>query len=183
MKHNVCEQLEPLLLPIDDLVLDKKNTRFHNQDSIDAIAISYQSHGQRKPIVVQANGMIVRAGNGQVEAAKKLGWTHMAAVVIDEDDKAALSFAIADNRSAEKSMWNMSALSDALTDLADDDLLASTCLSDVEVTGVTSVKWKGDTPGDINSARKAAASKDVQGEVNVNELKTNYECPRCGFEF
>jgi hypothetical protein len=51
--------------------------------------------------VVQRQGMIVRAGNGRVLAARELGWTHLACVVVDESEVEATAFAIADNRSAE----------------------------------------------------------------------------------
>jgi hypothetical protein len=57
-----------------------------------------------KPIVVRPNGdgtSTVIAGNHQMQAAKKLGWTHIAAVQMDTDVSTAVAFALADNRTTE----------------------------------------------------------------------------------
>ena len=59
--------------------------------SIEAVARSYEAFGQRKPIVArrlrrERNGFPtgeVIAGNHQLQAAKSLGWTHIAVVFTD----------------------------------------------------------------------------------------------------
>ena len=56
----------------------------------------------------------MRAGNGTLEAALSLGWTHVAALVLEEDDHRAKAFALKDNRSAEMSGWDPEALVDYL---------------------------------------------------------------------
>jgi hypothetical protein len=100
-------RLRELAIPIGDVVLDARNAKTHDANSIDAIKGSLSQFGQTSPITVQAEGMVVRAGNGRVQAAIALGWTHIAANVIG--DKAAAwwnAFALADNRSAELAEWN-----------------------------------------------------------------------------
>lgn len=111
--HNVVPQLHSLLVPIDSLVSDPKNARLHSPVNIAAIEQSYREHGQRKPLVVQRATKIVLAGNGQLEAAKRLGWTEVAAVFVDDDDVQAKRFAIHDNRTGELAEWSFSALSEA----------------------------------------------------------------------
>ena len=118
-KHNITEDLKHLMHSTDVLALDPSNVRKHGTRSIDSIKASLAKFGQRKPVVVQKNGMIVRAGNGTVEAAKSLGWSHVAAVVIDDDNLTATQFAIADNRSAELSEWSYEELGSVLRDLGD----------------------------------------------------------------
>ncbi len=117
MIHGIHPQLVALAVPIDSLTPDPRNARSHDDTSYAEILASYAEHGQRKPIVVQASTRIVRAGNGQIEAAKRLGWTHIAAVVVDEPDAAAVRYALRDNRSAELSDWDVQALCEQLQEL------------------------------------------------------------------
>lgn len=63
----------PLAIPIDSLNLDPANARLHDEKNLAAIKGSLARFGQRLPLVVQQQGMIVRAGNGRVVAAKMLG--------------------------------------------------------------------------------------------------------------
>ena len=100
-------KLRELAIPIGEVVLDPRNARTHDANSIDAIKGMLGEFGQVSPITVQAEGMVVRAGNGRVQAAIALGWTHIAANVIA--DKSAAwwnAFAIGDNRSAELAEWD-----------------------------------------------------------------------------
>jgi DNA modification methylase len=102
----IAEPLRPLAIPIASLNLDPANARRHPEKNLDAIRSSLAQFGQRKPLVVQRTGMVVRAGNGTLLAAKALGWTEIAAVVIDDDNATAMQFAIADNRTAELAEWD-----------------------------------------------------------------------------
>lgn len=99
-----------LAVPIDGLAFDPDNTRQHTEASIKAIEESLKRFGQDQPIVVQKRGLIVRKGNGRLQAAKRLGWTHIAAVIVDEANVDATMRAIADNRSGELSNWDPRAL-------------------------------------------------------------------------
>jgi ParB-like chromosome segregation protein Spo0J len=97
---------------------DQNNARKHSESNIDAIAKSLDRFGQRKPIVVVGDGTIV-AGNGTVEAAKKLGWTEISIVRAPwrwtpDEVKA---YALADNRSAELAVWDAEILADQLLEL------------------------------------------------------------------
>ena len=110
----IVDSLKALAVSIDSLRHDAANARRHGQRNLDAIKASLAQFGQRKPIVVQRDGMIVRAGNGTLEAARELGWTEIAAVVIDEDGTTATQFAIADNRTAELAEWDNETLATLL---------------------------------------------------------------------
>jgi ParB-like chromosome segregation protein Spo0J len=119
MPHNIIEALVPLAMQIDQLHLDPANARKHNPKNLDAIKSSLAKFGQRKPIVVQREGMIVRAGNGTLQAAKALGWDHIAAVIVTEDNSSAAQFAIADNRTAELAEWDDDVLAALLEEMND----------------------------------------------------------------
>jgi ParB-like chromosome segregation protein Spo0J len=114
-KHaHIAEDLRKLAVAVADLNPDPSNARRHGERNLDAIKASLAAFGQRKPLVVQREGMIVRAGNGTLAAAQALGWDHIAAVVIDEDSAQAVQFAIADNRTAELAEWDNETLASLL---------------------------------------------------------------------
>jgi site-specific DNA-methyltransferase (adenine-specific) len=105
-------------LRIAELTPDPQNARQHDDKNLKAIMGRRKEFGQRKPIVITEAGLIV-AGNGTVEAAKRLGWTDIEAVRIPNDwtpDKIK-AFAIADNRTAELASWNQEVLTSQLLEL------------------------------------------------------------------
>lgn len=159
--------LAALAVPIESLTLDPANARAHPEKSREAIAASLKIYGQRKPIVVQKEGMVVRAGNGVVEAARALGWKEVAAVVIDEETARAVGFAIADNRSAELSEWDPIALPETLLGMVDShpELLVGFDEADLALLGVglpTDEELMASADGDLASQlRKARADGEA----------------------
>lgn len=105
-------------LQIKDLTPDPANARQHDEKNLKAIQGSLNQFGQRKPIVITAAGVVV-AGNGTVEAAKRLGWLKIDAVRVPGDwtPEQTKAFALADNRTAELAAWNTEALTAQLQEL------------------------------------------------------------------
>jgi DNA modification methylase len=105
---------------ISDLTLDPKNARKHSQKNLDAISASLKQFGQRKPIVITNEGLIL-AGNGTLEAAKALGWDRIDVAIVpdDWDENTAKAFALADNRTAELAEWDKLVLAETLLELVD----------------------------------------------------------------
>jgi DNA modification methylase len=105
-------------LRIAELTPDPNNARQHDDKNLKAIMGSLKEFGQRKPIVITEAGTIV-AGNGTVEAAKRLGWTDIEVVRVPADwtDAQVKAFAIADNRTAELANWNQEVLTSQLLEL------------------------------------------------------------------
>jgi site-specific DNA-methyltransferase (adenine-specific) len=105
-------------LRIADLTPDPQNARQHDDKNLKAIMGSLKEFGQRKPIVITEAGTIV-AGNGTVEAAKRLGWLDIEVVRVPADwtDAQVKAFAIADNRTAELANWNQEVLTTQLLEL------------------------------------------------------------------
>lgn len=169
--HGIIEGLSRLAVPVETLNLDPRNARRHGDRNLETIVSSFREFGQRSPIVVQREGMIVRAGNGRLEAARRLGWTHVAAVVVDEDDVAATAFAIADNRSAELATW-------------DDDTLAELLQQVVEASEIT-IDDMGFDDGElaalIDKANKEAEAPDAFKDPELGE--SDYRCPSCQYEW
>lgn len=98
---NIHESIRHLATPIDKLVPLPGNPR---KGAVEAIMASYREFGQVKPVVVKANDdgtSTVIAGNHQVEACRRLGWTEVAVVQFAGSDVDAIAFALADNRTTE----------------------------------------------------------------------------------
>lgn len=123
----VSAGLLPFLVPLDSLHEDPDNANGHDETSLAAISESYTAFGQQKPIVVNALGKVV-AGNGQYEVARRMGWTHIAAVVgdFDGDELKELAFAIADNKTAQFAEWNFPNLAESLRSLESTEWAAAT---------------------------------------------------------
>lgn len=123
----IHQDIASLAKPITSFLPDPDNARKHDPKNLAAIKASLVKFGQRKPIVCQQtdSGLIVRAGNGTLEAAQSLGWQELAAVVITEDNVTATGYAIADNRTAELADWDLGVLDETLFSLQRDgvDLL------------------------------------------------------------
>lgn len=113
----IAEDLQALARPVDSLQLLPGNPR---HGDVEAVARSLAAFGQRKPIVVTADGTVT-AGNHTLLAARSLGWTEIAAVVVDDDATSARAFALADNRTAELGGYDDTLLAELMRSVRDDD--------------------------------------------------------------
>lgn len=138
MKHNVEQSLHGLLVEVDKLNHLDGNPR---KGSVEAIIASYSEFGQVKPIVAKPNGdgtLTVIAGNHQLAAARKLGWTHIAAVQYDVENEKAIAFALADNRTSELGHTDQSLVAELIDTVVDQfpDLLDSLGWDDWEIAAM-----------------------------------------------
>ena len=147
-------------VPITQLVNDPNNARKHGTKNISAIKGSLAKFGQQKPIVIDAKNIII-AGNGTLEAAKQLGWTHINAVVTELDDLGKMAFALADNKTSELAEWDDPILAEQLDWLDKQDF-------DISEIGFEPVNMDFD-PG----------TEDEQGKLDEKQKKI---CPHCGLE-
>lgn len=111
--------LKSLAVDIDSLDYLEGNPRIGN---VEAIMASYSEFGQVKPIVAKKNEdgtATVIAGNHQLEAAINLGWEQIAVIFLDADDKKAIAFALADNRTMELGYTEPELLTDMLLEISD----------------------------------------------------------------
>lgn len=153
---------------IDSLKFDPRNARKHDDRNIKAIMNSLSKFGQQKAIVVGDGGIVI-AGNGTLEAAKRLGWdtidVRRSGLKADE----ATAYAIADNRSAELAEWDDPVLGDILGELKESG-------------------WELDDLG-FNEEDIARLNLDVNFEPGSEsdqgklDEKKPVECPECGHVF
>ncbi|MCP4248065.1 MAG: hypothetical protein GY778_13545 [bacterium] len=128
-----------LAVPVAELKPDAGNLRTHSERNLEVIRRSLADFRQQTPIVRDADG-VVRKGNGTLEAAIALGWSHVAVVDSSLRGKAAELYAVADNRSGDPdvgSAWAEEALAQFLSDLDEDPA------TDVEAAGFTPDEVQG----------------------------------------
>jgi ParB-like chromosome segregation protein Spo0J len=132
-----------LQVPVADLSHDPANARKHPERNLDTIVASLRRFGLQKPIVIDRNN-IVRAGNGTLEAAKRLGWEKIDCVLTELNGADATAYAIADNRTAELAEWDDEILTATLNGLAlEDGLLEAAGYDEEELAAILNA-WEPD---------------------------------------
>ena len=127
-------ELRPLLVPAADLRPHPRNPRRGN---VHEIARSLRRFGQVRAIVVRKQTMEIVAGNHTFRAGvEELGWTHIAAHVIDLDEHEAEAYLLADNRLAELATYDREELASLLAEHADLDTLDGTGWAHVDVDAI-----------------------------------------------
>lgn len=103
--------------PTGRLVAYSHNARIHDDAQVEAIATSIRRFGFQSPILATPEGQVV-AGHGRLLAAKQLGLVEVPVVVVhglSTDEVRA--YLIADNKTAERSRWDLDLLAEELSDL------------------------------------------------------------------
>ncbi len=118
-KVTIPKKLRPMLEPIGDVHLAKKNAR-KNHD-VEAIAASLVEFGYHHTVIATKSGEVI-IGNGTYKAAVHLGETEIPVLRVPDDKKKAVRRMVADNRAGELSEWDMDVLGsyeDELDGMAD----------------------------------------------------------------
>lgn len=105
----VPEKLRPLLEPIGDVFLAKKNARKNH--NVEAIAASLAEFGWHHALVATRRGEVL-IGNGTLKAALHLGLDRVPVLRVPDSKKTAVRRMVADNRAGELSEWDLSVLGD-----------------------------------------------------------------------
>jgi ParB-like chromosome segregation protein Spo0J len=154
--------MEVRKVPIESLSPDPANARKHPDRNIEQIVASLRRFGQQKPIVVDQKS-VVRAGNGTLEAAKRLGWAEIAVVVSDLPLSELTAYAVVDNRTAELAEW-------------DKDILAGV-LSDPDIGDLG---FNEDEIGKLTSPPVEAPDDFATVDESI---ETEHQCPKCGYRW
>lgn len=121
---------------ISELTPYDKNPRL-NDDAVPKVAESIRQFGFKVPIVIDANNIIV-AGHTRYKAALQLGLDAVPCIVADDlSPEQIRAFRLADNKVAEFSEWDFTALHEELEALADFDM------QDFGFMSVDEIDWAG----------------------------------------
>ena len=106
MSGTVKLQIEQL--PIDALQEYENNARDHAEVDIEAIKQSITMFGFNDPIGIWSDDNIIVEGHGRLMAARELGFTELPCIRLDHmTDEERRAYAIAHNKTAELSKWNV----------------------------------------------------------------------------
>lgn len=169
----IAEGLRSLAVPIDSVTPDPANPMDHPQDNLDAIALSLEKYGQRKPLVVNKRNGFIEAGNGTWEAAQSLGWEYVAVLYVDDDAAVETGYKIADNRTAQLSRWNAEVLARLFKTVDDPTEIPGVSLQFVEnVIGYAAAmrpEW-----GEDEEAAEGPAGAARYEDANIRQLILHY---------
>lgn len=132
MLSHIASDLRSLARPIDSLSFDPENARRHPESNLRDIEASLKAHGQMRPLVVKGNR--VMAGNGTLEAAKRLGWSHIACVEYEAPEVMAKAYGLADNRASDRATYDQVQLEVVLKEMEAAGLLEATGYGDVDLS-------------------------------------------------
>ena len=163
--------MEIVYKKINELKPYENNSRTHDESQIKQICESIKEYGWTNPVLIDEKGMII-AGNGRVEAGKKLDIKEVPCIVLSgltEAQKKA--YVIADNKMALNAGWDFNLLSLELENLKELDF-------DLELTGFSADEIDG----------LLSTNEDIENnEYEEQDLKENntqlHKCPECGCEF
>ncbi len=175
----IVEALRPLAAPIDTIFEDPSNANTHDERSIRAIMASLARYGQRTPLVANRRDHTVEKGNGTLEAARRLGWTHVAVVFVEDDPLTHAGYSIADNRTAQLAAWDEAALRRLLEQVkaGDPEEPASDMWTEVEWDKLFAGAQEAEADEVLADVDFPEYDEDLADEV---ELVT---CPACGHRF
>lgn len=110
-----------ITMPIGEVKPYLNNPRV-NRDAVEKVAASLRSFGWRQPIVVDKDHVII-AGHTRLEAAKSLRYKEVPVLVADDlTEEQVRAYRLADNKTAEFSLWDLDKLDEELAEIADIDM-------------------------------------------------------------
>lgn len=115
------KKLEIKYIPINDIKPYKNNPRL-NEEAIPYVMNSIKEFGFKNPIILDKNNVIV-AGHTRLESAKRLDMKEVPVIYADDlTEEQIKAFRLADNKVAEKSMWDYTKLDEELDGILDIDM-------------------------------------------------------------
>ena len=161
--------MEIVDMPIGQIKPYKKNPR-KNEKAVPEVVKSIKEFGFRQPLVVDSN-MVLIVGHTRLLAAKELGLTnvpvHIASTLTPAQVRA---YRITDNRSHDRSEWDVNLLNEELGELFEMD----------EKFDIEFMDFGDFGPGEEKEKEIKEGSKELD-EEEFSEF--DHKCPKCGFEY
>lgn len=150
-------------VPVEAIQAYGNNPRRISEQAVKAVAESIREFGFKVPVVLDKNKVIV-TGHTRLQAAQRLGLTHIPCVIADDlTPEQIKAFRLADNKTAELSAWDFDKLDIELEELENFDM---------EIFGFSARNYD-----DI-----AEPDEEIDTE-KFSDDKFKHECPKCGFKF
>jgi DNA modification methylase len=111
------KQLEPLLIPINDIKPHPENYKTHPADQIRSLKASLRTFAWTTPIKANLEGFII-AGHGMYQAALEEGYTHVPVEFCALDKQLSKAYLVADNETARRAVTEQDKLNELLSDIS-----------------------------------------------------------------
>ena len=158
-------------LPTDTLIPYARNTRTHSEAQVAQIAGSIREFGFTNPVLIDAENGII-AGHGRVLAAQKLGLGKVPCIRLSYlTDTQRRAYIIADNKLALNAGWDEELLGLELADLREEGF-------DLELTGFDGAGIEA-----FLNPPEPEASVPIDFPEADENIETEHQCPKCGYEW
>ena len=106
---------------IDELIPYENNPRL-NDEAVEYVKNSIKEFGFKVPVVIDKDNVII-SGHTRIKASKELGIKDIPCIIADDlTEEQVKAFRLADNKVAEKSVWNWEMLNQELNDILNIDM-------------------------------------------------------------
>lgn len=163
------EKLEIKYIPIDDIKPYKNNPRL-NEEAIPYVMNSIKEFGFKNPIILDKNNVIV-AGHTRLESAKRLDMKEVPVIYADDlTEEQIKAFRLADNKVAEKSMWDYTKLDEELDSILDVDM----SMFDFDIN-TNDLELDYDNENEVEDINKKLCRCPKCGHINEEKAFKYYE--------
>lgn len=170
---HIAPHLRPFAIDATTLNQDPRNARKHGKDDLASTAESLKDFGFQELIQFDPETRIIKVGNGRHAAAVRLlEWKYVPAVPSNLSSQKLRAYALAHNRTAEKSEWDFEMLAAELDAIKDE----AESLGEVEDVDMSKLGFSSDELQELEEdlldkkTKKSAAvepksSESVSGKV------------------
>ena len=160
------------MLPISEVKPRERNPRKHPAEQIESLAKSIKEFGFTAPVLIETDGTLI-AGHGRIEAAKKAGLEIVPCLRVGHlTPDQVRAYVIADNKLALNASWDEELLAAELSSLQESFDLSITGFDSESIDRLLKIP-------DIQEVYPESSAK----EIDVDGMKMECVCPKCGFEF
>lgn len=146
-------------IKVSEIKAYAKNVKKHDDEQVKQIANSIKQFGFRQPVVVDKNNEIV-IGHGRVEAAKVLDMDTVPCIKADDlTEEQIKALRIADNKLAEKAVWDNDALAEELKAIGESIDMTDFGFGDFELEILT-----GDFEPEVFDKEETQAYDEKEGD-------------------
>jgi hypothetical protein len=163
-------------IEIEELTSDPSNVRVHSPAQIEKLMGMLKRWGQTLPLLIDST-QTVRVGNARLDAARRLGWTHVKVLRLNLPPSEWTALAIADNKSHDDSEFDQSALAAALASLQTEDaeLAAAAGYSPAELAKLIGENNGDGVPNDPDEQWQGMPECESEDQTAFASVKVNFD--------
>ena len=162
-------KIEIKYIPINNIKPYENNPRL-NEEAIPYVMNSIKEFGFKNPIILDKNNVIV-AGHTRLESAKRLDMKEVPVIYADDlTEEQVKAFRLADNKVAEKSMWDYTKLDEELEGILDINME----MFDFDIN-TDDLKLDYDNENEVEDINKKLCRCPKCGHINEEKAFKYYE--------